>query len=69
MSLIFTKLRWKNFLSTGNIFTELDLDKHSTVLISGINGSGKCVHPSTSIEVRMDEETRKKYEEFLSKSI
>ena len=37
----FKKLRWKNFLSTGNSFTEINLDKVSTTLILGKNGSGK----------------------------
>lgn len=37
----FEKIRWRNFLSTGNAFTELQLNKHSTTLISGENGSGK----------------------------
>ena len=35
------KLRWKNFLSTGNEFTEIDLDKNNTTLIVGENGAGK----------------------------
>lgn len=39
--IIFNKIRWRNFLSTGNVFTELQLNKHSTTLISGENGSGK----------------------------
>ena len=39
--IIFKKLRWKNFLSTGNIFTELDLVKRNTTLVSGENGAGK----------------------------
>jgi len=39
--ILFEKIRWKNFLSTGNVFTELQLNKHSTTLISGENGSGK----------------------------
>lgn len=39
--IVFRKLRWKNFLSTGNYFTELDLDKNTTTLIVGSNGSGK----------------------------
>ena len=39
--IMFRKLRWKNFLSTGNIFTELQLDKHNTTLIVGENGAGK----------------------------
>jgi len=41
MSITFSKLKWKNFLSTGNIFTEINLKKNSTTLIVGENGSGK----------------------------
>jgi DNA repair exonuclease SbcCD ATPase subunit len=37
----FTKIRWKNLLSTGNHFTEVQLDKHSTTLVCGENGAGK----------------------------
>ena len=37
----FKKIRWKNFLSTGNQFTEVNLEKNSTTLIVGKNGSGK----------------------------
>jgi len=39
--ILFEKLRWKNLLSTGNIFTELDLNKVNTTLIVGENGAGK----------------------------
>lgn len=39
--IVFKKLRWKNFLSTGNLFTEIDLNKHNTTLIIGENGAGK----------------------------
>lgn len=39
--IIFQNIRWKNFLSTGNVFTELALDKHSNTLIVGENGAGK----------------------------
>ena len=39
--IIFKTLRWKNFLSTGNSFTEMQLDSHNTTLIVGENGSGK----------------------------
>jgi len=39
--IIFRNLRWKNFLSTGNFFTELNLDSNNTTLIVGANGSGK----------------------------
>ncbi len=34
-------VRWKNFLSTGNVFTEVDLHLHDTTLITGENGAGK----------------------------
>ena len=37
----FEKVRWKNFLSTGNQFTEIELNKDSTTLIIGENGAGK----------------------------
>ena len=37
----FKYLRWKNFLSTGNIFTEIKLDKSKSTLIVGENGAGK----------------------------
>lgn len=37
----FKKLRWKNFLSTGDSFTEINLDEYPTSLVIGENGSGK----------------------------
>ena len=39
--ILFEKLRWKNILSTGNTFTEINLNQHKTVLIVGENGAGK----------------------------
>ena len=39
--IIFQKIKWKNLLSTGNVFTELELNKNNTTLIVGENGSGK----------------------------
>ena len=39
--IIFETIRWKNFLSTGNQYTEINLNKDSTTLIVGTNGSGK----------------------------
>jgi len=39
--ILFEKVRWKNFLSTGNQFTEIDFLKNSTNLIIGTNGAGK----------------------------
>ena len=37
----FHKVRFKNFLSTGDTFTEIDLNRKPTTLIIGANGSGK----------------------------
>lgn len=37
----FKVIRYKNFLSTGNIFTEIDLQKNSSTLVLGSNGAGK----------------------------
>ena len=39
--IIFEKIRWKNFLSTGNQFTEVSLIDHATTLVIGTNGAGK----------------------------
>ena len=38
---MFRKVRWKNLLSTGNYFTEMDLSSNNNTLIVGGNGSGK----------------------------
>ena len=37
----FQKIRWKNFLSTGNQFTEVNFQNNNTNLIIGTNGTGK----------------------------
>ena len=39
--IVFKKIRWQNFLSTGNEFTEILLDKSPSTLIVGENGAGK----------------------------
>ena len=41
MSIKFKKIRWKNFLSTGNNWTEIDLASNRATLIVGENGAGK----------------------------
>jgi len=38
---IFNTVRWKNFLSTGNTFTEIQLDQNPSTLVVGENGAGK----------------------------
>jgi len=39
--ILFRKIRWKNLLSTGNVFTEIDFTKSQNTLIIGQNGAGK----------------------------
>ena len=39
--ILFKKIRWKNFLSTGAHFTEIDFTKSTNTLIVGHNGAGK----------------------------
>ena len=39
--IIFKKIKWRNFLSTGNTFSEVDLRSAKTNLIVGSNGAGK----------------------------
>ena len=39
--IIFKKVRWKNFLSTGDRYTEVVLDNPKSTLIIGQNGAGK----------------------------
>ena len=39
--ILFKQIRWRNFLSTGNRFTEINLTESSTNLIIGTNGAGK----------------------------
>ena len=39
--IIFEEIKWKNFLSTGNHWTEIDFQKHQTNMVIGKNGAGK----------------------------
>ena len=39
--ILFKTVRWKNFLSTGNAFSEIQLDASPATLIVGSNGAGK----------------------------
>ena len=39
--IVFRTLKYKNFLSSGNYFTKIELDKEISTLILGANGSGK----------------------------
>jgi DNA repair exonuclease SbcCD ATPase subunit len=39
--IVFEKIRWRNFLSTGNQFTEMTLNESKSQLVIGSNGAGK----------------------------
>ena len=39
--ILFETIRWKNFLSTGDQWTEINLDESNSTLIIGSNGAGK----------------------------
>ena len=39
--IVFEEIKWKNFLSTGNHWTEIDFQKHQTNMVIGKNGAGK----------------------------
>lgn len=63
----FEKIKWRNLLSTGNIFTEIQLDAHQNALIVGENGAGKCVRKSTEIDIQIEDPTvYQKYLKFLA---
>lgn len=63
MKLHFHKIRWKNFLSSGNAFNEITLDKHHMTFIWGPagNGIGKCLLPNTIVDIQTDKETLEQY--------
>lgn len=66
MKIDFEKIRYKNFLSYGNNFTEIDLSTTGTTCIMGKNGSGKCLRGSTEIEIRFkNKNVESKFKEFL----
>ena len=52
MAIIFKKVRWQNFLSTGNQFTEIQLNRSKSTLIVGANGAGKCLRKNTNVSVK-----------------
>lgn len=39
--IVFEKIKWKNLLSTGNVFTEMSLNTHKSTMICGENAAGK----------------------------
>lgn len=69
MRLVFEKIRWKNFLSTGNTWVEIDLTKSKTTLICGDNGHGKSTFLDAFSYVNFDQPFRKVSKTKLANSI
>jgi hypothetical protein len=62
----FHKIKFKNFLSTGNSPLEYQLDQHSHTLITAVNGSGKCLDAETEIEININNpEVEKIFKDYL----
>lgn len=55
MKVKFKKVTYKNFLAVGNDPMEIILDCNDMTLFCGINGGGKCLDPSTKIDVLIDD--------------
>lgn len=63
---VFETLTYKNFESVGNHPITIQLNRNQTTLISGKNGSGKCVDKDTKIRVSFkDPEIKKLFEEMI----
>lgn len=53
--MVIKKISIKNLKSFGNEKQEIELkNEGNLILLSGVNGSGKCVHPTTEIDVDID---------------
>jgi hypothetical protein len=48
----FKNIKWRNFLSTGDQFNEIQLDKVPTSIVCGKNGFGKCFCINTKVTLR-----------------
>lgn len=59
-------LEFKNFASYGNTVQKLKFEKdhNDLILLSGLNGAGKCLSGDTEIEI--DIEDNKLYEDFVN---
>lgn len=63
--ILFKTLRYKNFLSSGNNFTEIDFTNAKHTLVVGHNGAGKCLDPDTEISIFINNpETLKKFQDY-----
>ena len=63
-------LEFKNFASYGNTVQKLKFEKDNNdlILLSGSNGSGKCLSGDTVVEIEIeDEQLAKNYISFINK--
>jgi hypothetical protein len=71
MRVVFNGCRWRNFLSTGNVFTEMKLSDSPNTLVQGKNGHGKSVRLNTAIIVSSEDkavyEAFKRFKESIAK--
>ena len=65
----FQTIKWKNFLSTGNQFTEINFQKSDTTLIIGTNGAGKSTVLDALCYVLFNKPFRKIYKSQLINTI
>ena len=63
----FKKIKWRNLLSTGNQWTEIDLNKKSNTVIIGTNGAGKSTMLDALTFVLFNKPFRKINKSQLSK--
>jgi predicted ATP-binding protein involved in virulence len=65
------KIVFQNFKSYGNKKVSIDFENDfnsDLILLSGKNGSGKCLDPNTTIDIIFDsQELMSNFEEFLKK--
>ena len=64
----FKRIKWRNFLGSGDDWTEIDLNNKTTTLITGRNGSGKSLVKTTKLNILDDDENEVfvKFKYFLN---
>ena len=66
MFIKFKKISYKNLLSVGNNPVEINLDSSPTTLLFGKNGNGKCLFPTTKINISINNnEIEELFKEFI----
>jgi len=65
--MIIKSIRFKNIKSYGNKYQQIDFDDNGgLILLTGTNGSGKCLSPDTEIDIEIiDDKTMDILKKFL----